>query len=345
MRQVVNRDRAPRPLSSDIVTTTTLVTGGAGYIGAHAVRALTNAGHEVVVLDSMELGNADRVSGVATVVGDIADEPLVEATLRAHGVSTILHLAAYKSVAESMRDPGKYFRNNVAGTIHLLDAAVRAGVEQVVFSSSAAVYGSPSLVPVDESQTLAPESVYAESKVMVEHILRWYGEVYDLRSVSLRYFNAAGASFDGRLGENWDHAANLIPLAIRACLFGGDALQVFGSDYPTHDGTCLRDFVHVEDLASAHVAAAAYLAGGGSSTALNVGTGVASSVFDVLSGIDTAANRPVPYEVVARRVGDPAISFANPRKASNVLGWRSQYTLDDILMSAVQWHDSQRKSV
>ncbi|MDJ0771278.1 MAG: NAD-dependent epimerase/dehydratase family protein, partial [Ilumatobacter sp.] len=202
------------------MTATTLVTGGAGYIGSHTVRALRAADRPVVVLDSLELSTADAVVDAPLVVGDISDESLVERICRDHDVGSIVHFAAYKNVGESMKEPSKYFHNNVDGTVHLLDAAVRSGVREFVFSSSCSVYGTPERVPVDESQSVTPESVYAETKAMVERILHWYGEVHQVRSVSLRYFNAAGASFDARIGEDWAFALNLIPVAIRALLTG-----------------------------------------------------------------------------------------------------------------------------
>ena len=256
------------------MTATTLVTGGAGYIGSHTVRAMRASGRAVVVLDTLELGIAEAVIDAPLVVGDIADEALVEQVCRDHQVDTIVHFAAYKNVGESMQLPSKYFHNNVDGTVRLLDAAVRAGVGQVVFSSSCSVYGTPAAVPVDETQAIQPESVYADTKAIVERVLHWYGEVHGLRSVSLRYFNAAGASVDARIGEDWQYSLNLIPVAIRALLLGDRTLKVFGSDYPTPDGTCIRDYIHVDDLADAHIAAIDHLAGGGATTAVNVGTGV-----------------------------------------------------------------------
>ncbi|MEO6654429.1 MAG: UDP-glucose 4-epimerase GalE [Ilumatobacteraceae bacterium] len=319
----------------------TLVTGGAGYIGAHTVRALRAAERRVVVLDSLELSTADAVLDAELVVGNIADAPLVEQICRDHDVDTIVHFAAYKNVGESMQDPAKYFHNNVENTVTLLDAAVRAGVDQLVFSSSCSVYGTPEQMPVDETQRIAPESVYAETKAMVERILHWYGAVHGLRSVSLRYFNAAGASFDSRIGEDWSFALNLIPVAIKAVLTDGEPLRVYGDDYPTPDGTCIRDYIHVDDLASAHVAAIDHLASGGESTAVNVGTGVGSSVRDVLDGIERVVGRRVPHEYAPRRAGDPVTTFADTTRARELLGWEARHGLDEILDTAVRWHQRQ----
>jgi UDP-glucose 4-epimerase/UDP-arabinose 4-epimerase len=325
---------------------TVLVTGGAGYIGSHTVRALVAAGRPTVVVDSLELSAADAVvDGVPLVVGDIADQALVEKVCLEHDVGTIVHFAAYKNVGESMRDPSKYFHNNVDNTVRLLDAAIRAGVSNVVFSSSCSVYGTPSSVPVDETQAIQPESVYADTKAVVERMLAWYGEAHGLRSVSLRYFNAAGASFDSRLGEDWAHALNLIPVAIKALLTGGEPLHVFGDDYPTPDGTCVRDYIHVDDLAAAHIAAIDHLAAsrhiGGSTTAVNVGTGVGSSVLDVLNGIERIAGEPVPHRIVPRRVGDPVATYADPTRSRELLGWEAEHGLDEILQTAFAWHRRQ----
>ena len=322
---------------------TVLVTGGAGYIGSHTVRALTAHGRSVVVLDSLELGHADAVIDAELVVGDIADRALVTEICRSRGVSAVMHFAAYKSVGESMSQPGRYFTNNVAGTIALIDAVLAAGVDRFVFSSSCSVYGTPASVPVDEQAPIAPESVYATTKAIVETLLGWYGESAGLRSVSLRYFNAAGASADARIGEDWRFALNLIPLAMRALLTGDPAtLEVFGTDYPTPDGTCIRDYIHVDDLALAHLRALEYLERDGESVALNVGTGVGSSVFEVLAAIERVAGRAVPSRLAPRRAGDPVATFADARRAAAVLGWRAERDLDAIVESAYRWHLRQR---
>ncbi len=320
---------------------TTLVTGGAGYIGSHTVRALTSAGRHVVVLDSLELGRADAVIGAELVVGDIADTTLVTELCRAHQVEQVVHFAAYKSVGESMEDPQRYWRNNVSGTIDLLDACVAAGVRNMVFSSSCSVYGTPAVVPVTEAATIAPESVYAETKAMIERVLGWYEATHGLSSVSLRYFNAAGASLDGRIGEDWTQSLNLIPLAMKAVLLGDRRLQVFGDDYDTPDGTCIRDYIHVDDLADAHVSSLDYLAAGGDAVAINVGTGTGSSVLDVIEAAARVAGAAVPYDIVGRRAGDPIATFADPAMAEATLGWKAQYGLDDIVQSAYRWHRSQ----
>ena len=320
---------------------TILVTGGAGYIGSHTVRALRAVGRDVVVIDTLELGDADAVIDAPIVQGDIADAELVGSVLRDFGVTDIVHFAAYKSVGESMESPGKYWRNNVAGTAELLEAGRRAGVDRFVFSSSCSVYGTPERVPVTEDAPIAPESVYAETKATVERMLRWYGVTEGLRSVSLRYFNAAGASTDGRIGEDWNYSINLVPLAMKAVLLEGRRLQVFGGDYDTADGSCIRDYIHVEDLADAHLKALEYLAAGGPTAEVNLGTGVGSSVFDVIRATERVSGRPVPHDVVDRRSGDPVSTFADPARAHDVLGWTAERGLDEIVQTAFDWHRSQ----
>lgn len=317
-----------------------LVTGGAGYIGSHTVRLLTEQGRHVVVLDSLEAGHRDAVLGAPLVVGDIADSDLVAATCRDHNVTEVIHFAASKNVGESMTDPGRYWRNNVHGTVELVEALLAAGVGRIVFSSSCSVYGTPAHVPVDESAPVNPQSVYAASKAMVEQILGWYGVTHGLRSVNLRYFNAAGASPDARIGEDWTVTLNLVPVAMKAVLGHGPPVEVFGTDYPTRDGTAIRDYVHVDDLADAHVRAVDHLAGGGGNLTLNLGTGTGSSVLEVLAATARAAGRPVPHVMGPRRLGDPVEVYADPSAALAALGWRATRTLDDIIESAYRWHAS-----
>jgi UDP-glucose 4-epimerase len=320
---------------------TILVTGGAGYIGSHTVRLLRNLGRDVVVLDSLERADGSALLGAELVVGSIADEALVTKTCRDHNVTAIVHFAAYKSVGESMSSPGMYWQNNVAGTVHLAEGALAAGVQQMVFSSSASVYGNPTVTPITEDAEIQPENVYAESKASMERVLSWYGETNGLQSVSLRYFNAAGASLDGVIGEDWSVTTNLIPLVMKAVLGVSGPVQVFGNDYPTPDGTGIRDYIHVEDLARAHVAALDYLGEDGASTAVNLGTGVGSSVLEILRRTAAEAGREVPHDIVARRIGDPATVYADPTAAEALLGWTAQLTLDDIIRTAYAWHASQ----
>lgn len=321
---------------------TVLVTGGAGYIGSHTVRALHGSGVPVVVVDSLELGRADAVGPVDLVVGDIADGAVIRQVCEDYQVGAVVHFAAYKNVGESMTDPGKYLRNNLTGTINLLEALTAAGVDEIVFSSSCSVYGTPAIVPVDETAAIAPESVYAQTKATMETLLDWYGRTKGVRSVSLRYFNAAGASEDAVIGEDWTYSMNLVPVAIRSLLIGEPAeLTVFGDDYPTPDGTCIRDYIHVDDLAVAHLRALSYLNAGGVTTAVNVGTGTGSSVREVLTAIEAVAGRPVPYRIGPRREGDPVSTFADPRRARELLGWTATRDLAEVVSSAYRWHLAQ----
>ena len=317
---------------------TVLVTGGAGYIGSHTVKLLRSLGNDVVAFDSLERGRRDSLLGAPLVVGDIADEDLVEKTCHDHGVTDIVHFAAYKSAGESMLRPGMYWTNNVQGTVNLVEGALRAGVRRLVFSSSAAVYGNPDHVPVDEAAAIRPENVYAETKAVMERVISWYGTTHGLRWSSLRYFNAAGAAEDGSIGEDWSITTNLVPLVMKAALRASGPLLVFGNDYPTTDGTGVRDYIHVEDLASAHVAALDHLRTRNENLTLNLGTGRGTSVLEVLSATERASGRPVPHKIVARRPGDPAVVYADPSLAERVLGWKAMRGLDEIIASAYDWH-------
>jgi UDP-glucose-4-epimerase GalE len=317
---------------------TILVTGGAGYIGSHTVRLLQERGRDVVVIDSMEFGHQAAIGKTPLVVGDIADREVVSKVIRDYGVDAVVHFAAYKAAGESMEQPGKYFRNNVAGSAALMETLALGGVERLVFSSTSAVYGTAESVPVGEDAPIHPESPYGESKALVERILDWYDRCLGVRSVSLRYFNAAGAWPDGSIGEDWARALNLVPLAMKSVLGRGSALRVYGTDYPTADGTAIRDYVHVIDLADAHLKALELLEMGGSTTAVNLGTGVGSSVFEVLAAAEKATGRPVPYELAPRRAGDPVALYSDNQRAGNLLGWKARYGLDDIVGSALAWH-------
>lgn len=321
---------------------TILVTGGAGYIGSHTVRQLRTSGAEVVVLDTLELSNGQTVLGAPLIEGDIGDTDLVREVCARYGVTQVVHFAAYKNVGESMRDPGKYWKNNISGTVDLVEALLSAGVSEFLFSSSCSVNGTPDVVPVTEDAAIRPESVYAQTKATMEEILGWYSKTSPLRVVNLRYFNAAGASHDAVIGENWDNSQNLIPLVMKSLLGVIPSLQVFGDDYPTADGTCIRDYIHVEDLATAHEQALRYLANGGphngGSQALNCGTGIGTSVLEVIKVAEEIVGRKVPYEIVERRLGDPAATFADPRLIAETLGWKPRFDIRDIIASAWRWH-------
>ena len=315
-----------------------LVVGGAGYIGSVTARALHRAGRDVVVLDDLSTGSRQAVpDGVTFVQGSTHDPGLVERVVMEGGIDVAVHFAAKKSVAESMVQPGRYFAENVGGTNSLLDALVGAGVRRVVFSSSAAVYGNPVSLPILEDDAKSPESPYGESKLIVEQMLRWYDRCHGLASVSLRYFNAAGAADDGSLGEDFAHSTNLVPVLMKAVLGRRPPLEVFGTDYPTRDGTCVRDYVHVEDLADAHVRAVEYLERGGATNAVNLGTSKGSTVMEVISSAEAVVRRPVPWIAAPRRPGDPVDLYAGILRAREVLGWEPARGLAEIMQSEWLW--------
>ena len=314
-----------------------LVTGGAGYIGSHTVALLTQQQRDVVVLDSLELGTKSRIDTVPFFQGNISDERLIEKICKKHDITEVIHFAAYKAVGESMEQPLRYYNNNVGGTIDLVRALLANGVERMVFSSSAAVYGNPASVPVTEDSPLFPESVYAETKAVMERFLASCDAI-GMRSVSLRYFNAAGASADSSIGEDWSMSQNLVPLVMKAILGFSGPLNVFGNDYPTPDGTCIRDYIHVEDLADAHVKALDYLEQGGASLACNVGTGRGTSVLEVIDIAEQVSGRKVPHVITSRRAGDPTSVYADPTLVRALLGWKATRDLRDIITSAWNWH-------
>ena len=318
-----------------------LVTGGAGYIGSHTVRRLTALGHEVVVLDSMEYGHRNAVIEAELVEGNITDLDLIVELCTRRDITQVVHFAAYKSVGESMEQPSRYWLNNVTGTVKLAEAMLTAGVKDIVFSSSCSVYGTPSVVPVTEDAPIQPESIYAESKAITERILHWYGISHGLRSVSLRYFNAAGASADSRIGEDWRQSLNLIPLVMKATLGKRPPVQVFGNDYPTADGTCLRDYVHVDDLSRAHIAVFDKLEQPGTGLFFNLGTGKPTSVLEVIRAVEKAVGKKVPYTIAPRRAGDPPALYADSTKAKTELAWKVKFPdIDSIVATAWKWHST-----
>ena len=315
-----------------------LVTGGAGYIGSHTVAALHRSGHEPIVLDTLEHGHRSAIPGTTLVVGDAGDRGLVRELLTSEGIEAVIHFAARKSVPESIADPGLYFAANVGGSLELLRAMVDAGVSQLVLSSTCAVYGTPDESPVRESSSVGPENPYGESKLIVERMTRWFEVAHGLRTVVLRYFNAAGAAFDGSNGEDWREAENLVPVVLAVAGGRRDVLDVYGTDYPTPDGTAIRDYVHVEDLADAHVRSVEYLAGGGPSVTLNLGTGRGASVNEVVTAARAATGHAIPTRLAPRRPGDPAAIWADARLAEETLSWTPRHDLDAIVSSAWRWH-------
>ncbi len=322
---------------------TILVTGGAGYIGSHACKALAAAGFLPVVLDNLSYGHPDAVHWGPFELGDIADRARLDEVLAKHKPVAVMHFAAFAYVGESVTDPGKYYRNNTAGTLTLLEAMRDHGIGAMVFSSTCATYGTPDTVPIVESEPQTPINPYGMSKLMVEAMLRDFDSAHGLKSIALRYFNAAGADPDGEIGERHDPETHLIPLALDAVTGNGRPLTIFGEDYPTADGTCIRDYIHVTDLAEAHVDALRALLGGADSNAYNLGTGNGFSVRQVMDAVEQATGRAVPHSVGPRRPGDPAALVADPSAANRDLGWQPRLSdLDSIVATAWAWHQKVR---
>jgi len=321
---------------------TILVTGGAGYIGSHAVLALQRVGYEVIVLDNLVHGHRDIVENVLQVkliVGDIGDRALLDHVFSTYPITAVMHFAAYIAVGESVTDPAKYYRNNVVGTLTLLEAMVAASIKQLVFSSTCALYGVPKTIPLVEDHPQDPISPYAASKQMVERILADFDTAFGLKSVSFRYFNAAGAEPTGLLGEDHSPETHLIPLVLLTALGKRESVSILGTDYPTPDGTCIRDYIHVTDLAQAHVLGLEYLLKGGDSQAFNLGNGSGFSVKEVIETASLVTGREIKIVECDRRLGDPPILVGSSHKAQKVLGWQPQYPdVKDILVHALRWH-------
>jgi UDP-glucose-4-epimerase GalE len=322
---------------------TVLVTGGAGYIGSHAAKALSRAGYRVVVLDNLVAGHREAVKYGEFVEADIADVGAVGAALDRFEVGAVMHFAAYLDVGESVRDPIKYYRNNVVGALSVLEAMARRSVSTFVFSSTCATYGEPIETPIPETHPQRPINSYGETKLTVERALPHFERAHGIHAIALRYFNAAGADPEGEIGEDHSPEIHIIPRAIDAAT-GGPGLQVFGDDYPTPDGTCLRDYIHVTDLAAAHVRALEVVAGSGRSAAYNLGTGVPHSVREVIDAVERISGMKVPWTLGPRRPGDPAALYARADKARTELGWVPRCSdLDSIVGTAWAWHRSRRR--
>jgi UDP-glucose-4-epimerase GalE len=309
----------------ELVSLKILVTGGAGYIGAHTVRLLLDQGHDVTVVDNLSKGYRHNVPAGRLDVLDLADTSALAQLMREKRPQAVIHFAAFIAVGESMREPERYFANNVGGSLSLLTAMVQADVKHVVFSSTAAVYGNPHSNPILETFPIQPVSPYGESKVMVETLLRWFDQIHHLTSVSLRYFNASGADPAGQLGEEHQPETHLLPLLLRAVITGSP-ITVFGDDYDTPDGTCIRDYIHVTDLAQAHILAVEYLLSGGATDQFNVGTGAGHTVMEMIRVVEEVTGQKVPYVIGPRREGDPLSLVAAAGKLRTKLGWRPQYT-------------------
>jgi len=324
---------APKP-------TTVLVTGGAGYIGSHTAKALRQAGHRIVIYDNLSAGHRDAALGAPIIEGDTGDVAAVRTAIRESGATAVMHFAAWLAVGDSVRDPAGYYRNNVGGTLGTLEAMAAEGCKHFVFSSTCAVYGEPIETPLRETHPTAPINAYGQTKLAVEHALPHFERAYGIRSVRLRYFNAAGADPDGELGEDHSPELHVIPRAFEA-VTTGTPIDIFGEDYPTPDGTCLRDYIHVIDLADAHVRALAWLERGGASATYNVGTEHPSSVRDVIAAVERVTGRTVNVRSAPRRAGDPAVLYASAQRIREELGWvPSRPALDTIVEDAWRWHST-----
>jgi UDP-glucose-4-epimerase GalE len=316
-----------------------LVTGGAGYIGSQTAKSLSRAGFEPVVYDNLSMGNRWAVQWGPLVEADLCDHRSLRETLKKYNVTAAIHFAAHAYVGESVRDPRRYFENNVINTLHFVHALLDAGVNYVVFSSSCAVYGVPDSFPISESHSKLPVNPYGDSKLFIERVLDWYGHAYGLRWAALRYFNAAGADPSGDLGEVHNPETHLIPRLIEAALGRLKSVEIYGVDYPTEDGTAIRDYVHVIDLAEAHVAALQHLVSGGESFSANLGTGHGVSVREVITAVEHVSRTTINAKTAPRRAGDPPVLIADPTMAQRILGWQpKRSSLDDIVNSAWDWH-------
>ncbi|KYC36489.1 UDP-glucose 4-epimerase [Scytonema hofmannii PCC 7110] len=326
---------------------TILVTGGAGYIGSHTVLALKLAGFDVIVLDNLVYGHRDlveQVLRVKLVQGDTNDHALLNDLFKIHEIAAVMHFSAYAYVGESVTDPAKYYRNNVTGTLTLLEAMLEASVKKFVFSSTCATYGVPQVVPITEDHPQNPINPYGATKLMVERILSDFDAAYDFKSVRFRYFNAAGAHPDGLLGEDHNPETHLIPLVLLAALGKRESISVFGTDYPTPDGTCIRDYIHVTDLADAHVLGLEYLLKGGNSEVFNLGNGNGFSVKEVIDTAKKVTGKEIEVVECDRRPGDPPSLIGSGEKARKMLGWNPQYSsLEEIISHSWQWHQKRHK--
>ncbi|TCZ78879.1 UDP-glucose 4-epimerase GalE [Paenibacillus albiflavus] len=318
-----------------------LVTGGAGYIGSHTVAELLARGKEVVVVDNLQQGHREAVIGGTLEVGDLRDADFMAEVFRKHKVEAVIHFAASSLVGVSMKEPGEYYHNNVYGTLCLLEAMHKAGVNNIVFSSTAATYGEPEQVPIKETDRTQPTNTYGETKLAMERMMHWYDVAHGVKYVSLRYFNAAGAHASGRIGEDHSPETHLIPLVLQVALGQREQISIFGGDYATPDGTCVRDYIHVSDLADAHLRALGRLLDGGESAVYNLGNGRGFSVREVIEVAREVTGHPIPSVLLDRRGGDPAVLVASADRARTELGWIPQQPeLRDIIASAWQWHSA-----
>lgn len=315
-----------------------LVAGGAGYIGSHVCKMLSKQDYEVIIYDNLSHGYEFLAKYGKFILGDIGDSKQLELVFKNYKIDVVMHFCAFIEVGESVVNPRKYYVNNLYNTINLIETMLNNGVDKIIFSSTAAVYGMPERVPIDEEDPKLPINPYGRTKWMIEQILRDYSDAHGLKYVAFRYFNAAGADPDGELGEAHEPETHLIPLVLDAALGIRKSIKVFGTDYPTPDGTCIRDYIHVNDLASAHIKGVGYLMDGNHSNYFNLGNGKGFSVREIIDTVKKVTNKDFPVEEVERRPGDPALLIAKSEKAKNILGWVPEYGIEDIIKHAWNWH-------
>lgn len=320
-----------------------LVTGGAGYIGSHFVRILHNNNIECIVLDNLSRGHKESIPiDIPLEVVDLLDFEEVKNVLEKHSIDAIVHFAAFAYVGESVDNPVLYYQNNVVGSFNLIRAAVETNVKKFVFSSTCSLYGNPERIPISENQKTNPINPYAQTKLIIENMLRDFEAAYGIKSVCLRYFNAAGADFSAEIGESHQPEPHLIPIVINTALGLREEVSIFGNDYETEDGTCIRDYIHINDLGDAHLRALKYLDANGSSQIINLGTGVGNSVEEIIAKTEKITQNNIKRKIVERRVGDPAILIADNTKAKKLLGWEPKHNLEEIISSAHKWHTEKR---
>ncbi len=327
-----------------------LVTGGVGYIGSHCILKLLECGEDVIVFDNLSTGHIETVNilkklgNVTFFQGDLLDKTVLDKVFKTNVIDAVIHFAAFSQVNESMLNPMKYYRNNVVGTLNLLDTMVENKVDKIVFSSTAATYGEPLYTPIDEKHPQKPINSYGKTKLMIENIMDDYNKAYGLKSVRLRYFNVVGADGQSRIGEWHEPETHLIPNILKSTFVGGKISQMFGDDYETKDGTCVRDYINVEDLANAHILAFNYLKNGGETNYFNLGTNEGSTVKEVFSICEKVTEKKIPVEIKPRRAGDPAVLVADNTKAKEILGWTPKKTLEDSIKTAYEWEQKSRKN-
>ena len=324
-----------------------LVTGGAGYIGSHCVLALLSKGYDVMIYDNLSTGHIETVNelkkygNVTFVQGDLLDKTHLGATLSGKNIEAVIHFAAFSQVGESVKNPEKYYTNNVIGTLNLLSVMLIHNIKKIVFSSTAATYGEPKYIPIDEEHPQQPINPYGQTKLFIEKIMDDYDKAYDLKSVRLRYFNVAGADSLSRVGEWHEPETHLVPNILKSTFGSGDSFKMFGDDYKTKDGTCVRDYINIEDLANAHILALEYLLKGGDTNYFNLGTKEGNTVKEVFSACEKVTNKKIPVTIMPRREGDPASLVADNTKAKRILGWNPKKTLEDSIKSAYAWEKKQ----